>query len=445
MESSSRLFSCMAAEQSLLEAVHLSARMLVRNGRFEHRVKEVLETSMNALGALGGIIYLHQKRSSKLRILSIFPDGSSRMLKTREIPDDFGIAGEVFQSKKSSLLQSGDWGTDKNEWKLLKKIFNRSLESCMTYPLMMEEEQPLGVMQLINKKEGFFSSDDEVFMNTITTLIMMAYQNSMLLEESNRASQLLGMGKVAHDIKNLTHALEANVIFSDHTLNELREYAFEAKADDHLKNCVQSIDFMFEELTYSVDRVKRYSSLISDIASGKPLKPVKRLGLLSQNVQLGAAYLESEGRSQHIGMKYEMQHDAPQTMHDDMYVFRIVQNLVSNAIRAASENIFEKMPELKQGGYQNEYETYDDIYIRYKFETPFHIVEIEDHGMGMTRDMAERILTGNAMSSWHRHAGSGWGTKIVLELAATHDAKVNIESQYGKGTTVRVFFPHIER
>ena len=49
------------------------------------------------------------------------------------------------------------------------------------------------------------------------------------------------------------------------------------------------------------------------------------------------------------------------------------------------------------------------------------------------------------MSSWQRHVGSGWGTKIVLELAATHGAKVNIESQIGKGTVVRIFFPHAER
>ncbi len=435
----------MAAEQSLLKTVHLAAQMLVRNGRFEHRIKEVLGACARAVNVRGSVIYLHQKRSSQLRILSIFPEGSSKKLKTREIPDDFGIAGEVFQSKKDLILQSGDWGTTKNEWKLLEKIFNEPLKSCMTYPLMVENEQPLGVIQLINKSEGPFTSEDEVFMNTLTTLIMMAYQNSKLLEESSRASQLLGMGKVAHDIKNLTYALEANVIFSDHSLNELREYAHESHADDHLKNCVQSIDFMFEELTYSVDRVKRYSSLISDIASGKPLKPVKRLGSLSQNVQLGAAYIESEGRTHHIGIKYEIQHDAPETMHDDMYIFRIVQNLVSNAIRASSEKLLEKMPELKQSGHEHEFETYDEIYVRYKFEPPYHIVEVEDHGMGMTREMAERILTGNAMSSWHRHVGSGWGTKIVLELAATHDAKVNIESQYGQGTVVRVFFPHTER
>ena len=218
-----------------------------------------------------------------------------------------------------------------------------------------------------------------------------------------------------------------------------------ARGDDQLKSCIQSIDFMFEELTYSVDRVKRYSSLISDISSGKPLHPVKKLGLLIQNVQLGAAYLESEARSHHIGIKYELQHNAPPAMHDDMYVFRIVQNLVSNAIRAASESLVERMASLQTRGQDDEFETYDDIYVRYRYEKPDHIVEVEDHGKGMTREMAEQILTGNAMSSWQRHVGSGWGTKIVLELAATHGAKVNIESQIGKGTVVRIFFPHAER
>jgi signal transduction histidine kinase len=62
----------------------------------------------------------------------------------------------------------------------------------------------------------------------------------------------------------------------------------------------------------------------------------------------------------------------------------------------------------------------------------------------MSREIAERILAGDARSQWDKSSGSGWGTKIVLELAATHNAKVSIDSEPGKGSTFRVAFPHAD-
>jgi signal transduction histidine kinase len=62
----------------------------------------------------------------------------------------------------------------------------------------------------------------------------------------------------------------------------------------------------------------------------------------------------------------------------------------------------------------------------------------------MSPDTAERILKGRARSQWDKGGGSGWGTKIVLELAATHDAQVEIDSEIGVGSTFRVKFPQNE-
>jgi signal transduction histidine kinase len=67
---------------------------------------------------------------------------------------------------------------------------------------------------------------------------------------------------------------------------------------------------------------------------------------------------------------------------------------------------------------------------------------VRDSGPGMTLEVAERILRGTARSMWDKGSGSGWGTKIVLELALTHDAKVTIDSELGKGSSFRVTMPH---
>jgi signal transduction histidine kinase len=356
-----------------------------------------------------------------------------------------GIAGRAFRDKTPQILSKNTDPSSEELCNQLSRDLGIEVRSAIAVPLKIDEEEPVGVIQIINKLQGEFNREDLLLLDTIAALIGMARTNANLLEESNRASQLLGMGKVAHDIKNLAYALEANVLFSDQTLSGLRQYANDLMPDHTLMSYLDAIDGTFEELTHSIERVKRYSALISDLSSGKRLKPMKKLAPLAQSIQIAAAYLESEGRSSHVALRYDIQHNAPPTMHDEMYVFRIVQNLVSNAIKAAAEKMPERIKNLPSSEPYDEYAIYDEVYVRYHFKKPYHVIEIEDHGPGMTREMAERILTGNAMSSWYRHTGSGWGTKIALELAATHHAKVNIESELGKGTVIRVYFPHVEK
>ena len=60
----------------------------------------------------------------------------------------------------------------------------------------------------------------------------------------------------------------------------------------------------------------------------------------------------------------------------------------------------------------------------------------------MSDETARRILSGNARSTWDKASGSGWGTKIVLELTATHEGRVEIDSAPGEGATFRVVLPH---
>src|SRR5205814_949729 len=107
---------------------------------------------------------------------------------------------------------------------------------------------------------------------------------------------------------------------------------------------------------------------------------------------------------------------------DELYIFRIVQNLVGNAIKAVKETIPEDWQVL--GENDEGAAIYGEVVIRYSFEGDIHHIEVQDTGPGMTRETAERILSGNARSQWEKAGGSGWGTKIVLELALTHEANV---------------------
>lgn len=424
----------MPDKSPLLQAIHVSARKLASSDRFDAVLSDVLAICVDAVGASGGTIYLHDPASHRLIFRHVLPEDVAEKMPFPDIPDDFGIAGSAFQTRKAVLTQS----EIQNPQSTIERATGVRVRTMITVPLMMEGETPIGVVQLINKKNGSFDKDDATVLDTVSAISTMAYLNSRLLDEATRSSQLLGMGKVAHDIKNLAFALEANVSFSDQTLEHLRKHAKETK-DPITQEFVETIEAMFDELNLSIDRVKRYSTLMSDLSAGKELQPTKKLAPLAGTVELSAAYLESEGRKSGIALHYDIQQNAPKLYHDEMYLFRIVQNLVSNAVKAAIEAVPDDWK-----NQDDEDAVYDQVTVRYFYRDGWHNLEVEDHGQGMNEETAERILTGNARSVWSKNTGSGWGTKIVLELAATHNAKVSIDSEIGRGSIFRVSFPHCE-
>ena len=189
---------------------------------------------------------------------------------------------------------------------------------------------------------------------------------------------------------------------------------------------------MFDDLRGSTDQIVGYARLISDLAAGRELRPSKTMGLMSEVVRRSSEYLEADGRSQEIYITVDIDEDPPETCFDPLYIFRIVQNLVGNAIKA----VHETRPEGHVG-------PWGGVGVRYRFDGTHHRIEVSDTGPGMTQETAERILSGNARSQWDKASGSGWGLKIVLELTATHGGIVSIESEPGKGATFRVVFPHV--
>ncbi len=404
----------------LLSAVNLASKKLAGAASLDSVLPEVLGLCVEAAGAEGGTIYIHNKDAKSLAFRHVLPESSASALKFTDIAEDYGIAGQAFTTRQTIISTF----EPQPETQFAQKT-GLTVRSMITVPLMMQDEEPIGVVQLINKKEGNFDLNDQSVLETVSAVSTLAYLNVQLLADSTRASQLLGMGQVAHDIKNMAFALEANLTYSGHTVESAKLHASDSGDNTAVGFC-NDISEMLCDLGGSVERIKRYSMLVSDLSAGKALVPSKSLSQMSTTIKLSTAYMESDARKRHIELIYDIQEDAQPNFHDEMYLFRIVQNVVSNAIKAVGES-------REDGGV---------VRVCYRQEGATHYLEVTDNGPGMTEEVAQRILGGNAKSVWAKSSGSGWGTKIVLELAATHDAKISIDSQVGKGSTFRIAFPH---
>lgn len=428
----------MARNDQLIRAVQVATRKLASSGNFDLLMKDVLAICVEAVGASGGTIYLHDGPTHRLRFQHVLPEDIRDKLPMRDIPDDFGMAGEAFQVRRTICKDFPD--KPDSERNPFEKATGVTVLSMVATPLMMEDETPIGIVQLLNKTVGCFNSTDCAVLDTIAAVATLAFHNYRLSEESARASTLLGMGKVSHDIGNLAASLYSTLSVSDMAMHGLKDHLLKQQPDPMVTMYVDTLDPMFGDLKMSVDRIVGYSRLISDMSAGRTLRPTKRVSSLANTIRTSAAYLATEARANHVDLRFEIDDDAAATLHDELYVFRITQNLVGNAIKAVKETIPDAW--LAEHVGEEEPAAYGSVTVAYRTEAEIHCIEVIDSGPGMSRETAERILSGNARSQWDKGSGSGWGMKIVLELAKSHDARVQIDSELGQGTTFRVTLPH---
>lgn len=421
----------MERDERLIRAVQSATRRLTASGRYDELMRDVLTMAVEAVGASGGTIYLHDPASRRLRFQHVVPAEIKSRLPMLDIADDFGVAGAAFGGRQTVCRDFPE--KPECEWNAFERATGVPVRSIVATPLTMEGEEPIGIVQLLNKEGGVFDGTDCAVLDTLAAVATMAYHNARLTEESQRAGTLLGMGKVSHDIGNLAASLHATVSVGEYALGELKEHLRD-EADPHALAMIDMLSPTFIDLDRSVDRIVGYSRLISDMSAGRTLRPNLVTAPIGPTVKQSAAYLESDGRARGVLLQYQI-HEGPPRAHDELYVFRIVQNLVGNAIKAVRETTDDAASESPEG-------VNGTVTVTYRYEADDHLIEVRDTGPGMAREVADRILSGNARSEWGKTGGSGWGTKIVLELTRSHDGEVEIETAPGEGALFRVRLPH---
>ncbi len=110
-----------------------------------------------------------------------------------------GIAGRVIENGASIISNNPPEHPD------FVNVGRQKISSLLCVPLKVKDKT-LGILNLSNKSDDIFTSEDESLLNSMSVMIAEAIENTHLLEEKIKSEKFTAIGQMAagiiHDIKN---------------------------------------------------------------------------------------------------------------------------------------------------------------------------------------------------------------------------------------------------
>ncbi|HEX6396470.1 MAG TPA: PAS domain S-box protein, partial [Steroidobacteraceae bacterium] len=308
------------------------------------------------------------------------------------------------------------------------RLLSGNLRSLVAAPLMIEEEI-FGVLLVARAAPHSFSTDDCEFLRQLSSHLALATQKARLYDalqaayEDLRQTQqtvmqqerLRALGQIAtgiaHDINN---ALSPAALYTQSLLSH--EGSLTQRSREHLAVIQRAI----EDVAQTVQRMRAF---YMPRGLELTLAPIDVNQVLVQVVDLTRARWSNMAQEKGIVVEViqELSPELPKVLGAESEMRDALTNLMLNAVDA--------LPDGGRIRLRTRHDARDDQVV----------VEVQDDGVGMSETTRSRCLEPFYTTKGER--GTGLGLPMVFGMLQRHGGELEIDSEPGKGTTMRLIFP----
>jgi two-component sensor histidine kinase len=279
-------------------------------------------------------------------------------------------------------------------------------DSLIVVPVQDSTGEVIGVITAANAAKGYFSEDDEWFMENYATDLALALEKEKFLRQSVSVLRLAAVGEtiaaLSHCIKNIAQALR--------TGSSVIKKAIHTKNIENIKSAWEILD----------RHIERLADLSMDVLAYDPaVKKYSDNGSVHELVDHVIGLFREEARARAVQLTCKKAKDVDPAKFDPLGIYRCLVNLVSNALDACPLS----------GGKVH-------VFTERVDEKEF-VIGVTDNGHGMDADTKERLFE-LFQTSKHGH-GTGLGLATVGSIVKRHHGRVEIDSKAGQGSTFRLF------
>ena len=357
----------------------------------------ILETAIKSIAADRGTLYVVDELKSEIWSKAL---RGTEVIEIR-LPIGKGLSGYV--AKTGEIINIPDAYNDSRFNPEVDKKSGYRTNNMLCMPMRNRDGKIIGVFQMLNKKGGPFTTQDEEFINALSIHASIAIENARLAQEMVNNERLSAVGRMAgtiiHDIKN--------------PMGTLRVYAQVMKK----KSGNEEAGKLADEMIHQVDRFVNMTQEILDFSRGVSASNIQEtdFGEVMEGVLL---FIEKDLTKRNIKLERNLNFKGKVKVDQDKIV-RAFYNIAGNAADAMPTGGTLTVSTEDAGGMVK--------------------VDFKDTGTGMPEEVKRKIF--EPFVTYGKKHGTGLGMAIVKKVMDDHKGKIEIETEMGKGTTIRLFFP----
>jgi signal transduction histidine kinase len=313
------------------------------------------------------------------------------------VPLDGSIAGWIVTNRQPARI--ADVREDPRHFPITEKQTHVVTRSLLGVPLITKDKV-VGVLEVINKKEGEFNMDDQELLQVLGAQAAVAIENTRLFQQSDLIAEFV------HELRTPL----ASIGTATYLL--LRPEMSQAQR----QSTIQSI---YNETL----RLNTLASSFLDLARLESGRVQFILNCFNLAGLINECIVQQKADEHNIKLEVKIPPDFPPVEADRDKIKQVLLNLLSNAINYNCPNGF--------------------IKIIAKLGEDDWTLSVRDSGTGIPQKALPYLFQKfyRVEASEGRATGTGLGLSICKQIVSGHGGSIEVKSRLGKGATFIIHIP----
>jgi signal transduction histidine kinase len=380
-----------------LELILKASQIINSKVQLDEVLTNIVNAAVNLTNANRGTLYLVDKEKELLYSKIALGD------EVKEIRLSIGDGFAGWAALHNQVVIQNNVKDDDRFNSNYDKINGYETTNTLCYPINNKDGVIIGVLQLLNKKDGDFTKNDEKFLNGLSNHAAIAIENAKLVEKLLDAERDLSLNKMT---SFLDHNIKKPLLVS-------KKYVEHLKTKDLPQEVSQVVNMVVDQITEVAELVQSTSSYSEEEAILRAADVN-----LTKVFKEYASYLETYLKSKNCEIVKEFDSKVIVKLNVKKF-FQCYKHIIRNAVDA--------MP---QGG---------KIVVATKKVVDSVEISFKDSGLGIPESIQDKIF--GVFITHGKSDAAGLGLSITKKIVEDHNGTIRVESNLGEGATFIITLP----
>ncbi len=384
-------------------------------------LKNIVNVAVELTNADRGTLYLIN--NEKKELLSLISMGTAQQEIRLKIGE--GLAGYVAETGEIiNILHAQEDTRFQPDFDLL---FGYKTNSMICFPIKNNLNEIIGVLQLLNNKNGIFTKQDEDFLKALSIHSAIALHNALMLQKQISVNKELEIAKheaeklamlKTHFLMQMSHEIRTplNIILGG---IELLRLNLDKSKIEEFSELFQMLDNGSHRIIRTIEEIIEMSA----INSGSYELHFESFQL-DRDI-ISPLFKQFEQHAKNRGLQFIFTNATiNDTVSRDKYmVYQIIREIIDNSIKFTNKGII--------------------TISEYCDEEDRIVISITDTGIGMSDDFLERIFdpfTQEYSGYSRKYEGNGLALALVNKYAELNNLTIIVESKKNVGSEFKIVF-----